>query len=160
MEQPIAREPEKANSLPLRPRTTAAGCPRCNGDVFMRDEPTCWDCGWRDFDYKPPGALESALGSARRFRVRYSGVGRAMQGIVIDVAIVARGPTGPRRAGRPSTNHSKADYQLQCPFCGADMEFEQGSNERIKDVNQTRYQCPLRHSIKLNDPLQGAITWS
>ncbi len=128
------------------------GCGRCGSALVQFEEPTCPNCGWRDFTYDPPNTLVpgSVIGSARRFRVRYSGEHEAMGGIVIDVEVYKR-----------PTSHNTAEYRPSCPFCGGEMaRQEMGGRKKKRYQGVKKYRCSIGHFIRLADQKQGVLTWS
>ena len=154
----------RTGAAPMATEDCPQGCDRCGGALVLLEEPTCRKCGWRDFSSEASNTdtpIRSLFGSARLFRVRYSGEHEALRGIVIDVRIIYLGERGIGPPGRPYGGHARVEYQPNCPYCSpmASMRKSGEVAKAARGKGITRYKCDSNHIIRLFDVKDDVITW-
>ncbi len=123
-------------------------CPRCGGYMFSDyEEPSCLRCGFVDY-YSPvarvPEDSGSILNKGTQFILRYKGDSQWLINKLAKVKVVRV--------------RNRVAYDLNCPFCGNQMEQASMSGHR-KELKEERFKCGTGHRVSLIPSEEGVVGW-
>ena len=124
-------------------------CPRCEASLVSKyNEPQCLQCGYVDYNYKPPTRIgrKSLMSSSTRYVFRYIGDAPRLAETLAHVQV--------RRL------RNRIVFGVTCPFCDDEVDMEQTSlSGKRKIIREERYRCQFGHRVSLIPRKDGSMGW-